>query len=168
MAVVSLTGGRPPKPGALKKAQGTARKDRQRRAPASSSPLERIPPPPRDLAPGEVAAWRELARLISPLKVTTAADMVAFRQMAVTLAVIESAREAIQKHGLIFAVETESGTVVRKRPEVEIMIAYKKQLAVELSRFGLTPADRERVSALGDDAGADPLDEFSVGGAGAA
>lgn len=166
MTVVKLTEGRPRKSSALKKLAGVKGK-RSKAPPKSGAPLDRIPDPPEGLSKSELAAWVELAGIVGPLKVTTSADMVAFRQMAVTLAVIEDAREAIQDEGLTFDVHTESGTVIRKRPEVEILIAFKKQLSVELSRFGLTPADRERVTALGDEKGEDPLDEFAVG-AGAA
>jgi P27 family predicted phage terminase small subunit len=115
------------------------------------------------LSEREHEAWRELAGVVGPLRTCTAADMPAFRQMVSTLAVVEEARAALRQHGLTFVVSTESGEVVRKRPEVEVLAAFKKQLSVELSRFGLTPADRERVSALGEDGPADPLDEFSVG-----
>jgi P27 family predicted phage terminase small subunit len=163
---VSLTAGRPRKPAALHVLQGTARKGRQNpRAPAAA-PLEKLPPPPKGLSEREADAWRELARVVGPMRTTTAADMVAFRQMAITLAVIEEAREALNTHGQTYSVETESGTVVRKRPEVEILASFKKQLSVELSRFGLTPADKERVSALGEDSAGDPLDEFAVDGGG--
>lgn len=160
---MSLTGGRPRKPTSLHVLQGTARKDRQNPRAPVSGPLAALPGPPPGLSEREAAAWVELAQVVGPMRTCTAADMVAFRQMAVTLAVIEEARETLNREGLTFMVTTESGEVVRKRPEVEILSAFKKQLAVELSRFGLTPADRERVSALSEESEGDPLDEFSVG-----
>ncbi|MCI0671929.1 MAG: P27 family phage terminase small subunit, partial [Myxococcaceae bacterium] len=157
--------GRPRKPAALHVIHGTARKGRvNTRAPKAGGPLKHMPPPPKDLSQRERSAWVELAQVVGPLRTMTAADMPAFRQMAVTLAVVEEAREALNEHGLTFCVETESGTVIRKRPEVEVLSAFKKQLSVELSRFGLTPADRERVSVLGEDSVGDPLDEFTVDG----
>lgn len=119
---------------------------------------------PRDLSPLEVECWRNLARIVDPTKVATNADLVAFRQMAITVAVIEQARKDLQEaDSLTYEVHTESGTVIRKRPEVEIMATFKKQLSAELSRFGLTPADREKVPVLADDVAQDPLDEFSQG-----
>lgn len=162
---MSLTGGRPRKPAALHVLHGTARQGRQNTRAPTAAALEELPPPPKGLSKREAAAWRELAQVVGPLRTMTAADVPAFRQMAITLAVIEEAREVVNKKGLTFSVETESGTVIRKRPEVEILAAFKKQLSVEMSRFGLTPADRERVSALGEDAKGDSLDEFAVGGA---
>jgi P27 family predicted phage terminase small subunit len=163
---MSLTGGRPRKPAALHILQGTARPGRQNRKAPKVEALEGFPGPPAGLTEREVAAWRELAAVVAPMRTTTPSDMVAFRQMVTTLAVVEEAREALNREGLTFIVTTESGEVVRKRPEVEVLGAFKKQLSVELSRFGLTPADRERVSALGEDSAGDPLDEFAVGGGG--
>lgn len=166
-AVISLSRGRPRKPDKMKELAGTARKDRVNpKAPAQQP--SKLLPPPRGLTAGERAAWFELARVLEPMRVATDADLVAFRQMAVTLAVINDAKQALDDaKGLTYTLETESGTVVRKRPEVEILLAYKRQLSVELSRFGLTPADRSRVSALGDEGrGNDPLAEFELGGAG--
>jgi P27 family predicted phage terminase small subunit len=157
-----VTKGRPRKPAHLKVVAGTNRKDRENPSAPTGSALEKLPRPPDDLSKGEADAWRELSKIVEPLGVATAADLVAFRQMAVTLAVIEAAREVINVEGLTFDVFTENGMVVRKRPEVEILISYKKQLSVELSRFGLTPADRERVSVLKNDGKADPLSEFAV------
>lgn len=159
----SLNVGRPPKPQALKALEGTLRKDRENRAAPAGEPLADLPALP-DLTEREAAAWAELAAVVLPMRVMTAADLPAFRQMVTTLAVIEEARHAINTLGLTFTVTTESGEVVRKRPEVEILGTFKKQLSVELSRFGLTPADRQRVSALGAESEDDPLDEFAVGG----
>lgn len=164
MGVVSLTAGRPKKPSSVKRAAGTEKKCRANPREPSAAPLKALPKPPRDLSERERAAWVELVAVLEPMRVTTAADLVAFRQMAITLALIEEARETIADHGQTFTVTTQSGDVIRKRPEVEILLSAKKQLSVELSRFGLTPADRARVSVLGDEGEKDALDEFAVGG----
>lgn len=158
--------GRPRKPTALHLVEGTARPARLNpRAPAQA-PLAELPAPPKGFTKWENDAWRELAGVVGPLRVMTEADVPAFRQLVVTLALAWQSRAALKKHGLTFTVTTESGEVIRKRPEVEILLAAKKQLSTELSRFGLTPADREKVSALGKDGAGDPLDEFAVGGPG--
>lgn len=148
--------------------QGTDRPDRANpRAPQLEPAV--VGPPPKDLNPHERRAWRTLAELVDPLRIATRADQVAFRQMAVTLGVIEQAREALNAAGeLTYEAVTESGIAFRKRPEVEIIATFKKLLSAELARFGLTPAEREKVAAIGDTAGTDPLDEFSTGGTGAA
>jgi P27 family predicted phage terminase small subunit len=153
--------GRPRKPAALKELQGTSRPGRDTPNVLASPPLEAFPPPPAGLSEREAAAWEELAQVVGPMRVTAPSDMVAFRQMVTTLATVEEARAELNDNGLTYTVETASGCVVRKHPAVEILATFKKQLAGDLARFGLTPADRERVSAMGEQAEGDPLDEFA-------
>lgn len=164
-----MPGGRPRKPRALKLVQGTDRPDRANaRAPAASSvPL---PPPPKTLSPRQKRAWKELAALIDPLRITSSADVVAFREMTRCLAMIDQADAELQASGgsLTYETITESGVTFRKRPEIEIIATFEKLLDAKLARFGLTPAEREKVSRIGDDASHDPLDEFAIGGDGAA
>lgn len=160
---MSLTRGRPRKPEALKRAQGTQRKDRtNKRAPK----LKRgeIPPAPDHLSERQRRGWRYLKTLVDPLKVYTAADVLAFEELVKSWAILNEAHEELGKaKGLTYEQDTQSGTVERRRPQVDVIKEFKKILLVELSRFGMTPADRERVSAIGDDDKGDPLDEFAVG-----
>lgn len=148
--------------------QGTDRPDRANtRAPApQSAPL---PPPPKTLTPRQKRAWVELAQLVDPLRIAARADVVAFAEMARCLAMIHQADAELRKAGgsLTYEAITESGVSFRKRPEVEIIATFTKLLDAKLARFGLTPAEREKVSRVGDDAEHDPLDEFAVGGTGA-
>lgn len=159
----ALNAGRPPKPAELKRLEGTARRDRENPNAPTLAPLE-VLPVPDGLTEREAAAWAELAPVVLSMRVVTPFDVPAFRQMVTTLALAEEARHAINTLGMTFTVTTESGEVVRKRPEVEVFLSAKKQLSVELSRFGLTPADRQRVAVLGTESEGDPLDEFAVGG----
>jgi len=164
-----VPGGRPRKPRALKLVQGTDRPDRaNRNAPAPSSvPL---PPPPKDLTAHEKRSWKHLAALIDPLRVAAAADVVAFREMVRCHGIIHQAWDELRKAGgeLTYEVVTEAGLSIRKRPEMEIIATFQKLLDAKLGRFGLTPAEREKVSRAGDEAAGDPLDEFAIGGGGAA
>ena len=155
--------GRPPKPAALKELEGTARKDRTNAAAPPGAPLA-APPCPPGLTEREQAAWAELEAVVLPMRVVTASDLPAFRQMVTTLAIAEDARATVNAEGQTYTVNTESGAVHRKHPAVEVFFSAQKQLSVALSRFGLTPADRQRVSVLGAESEGDPLDEFAVGG----
>ncbi|MEK7178536.1 MAG: P27 family phage terminase small subunit [Patescibacteria group bacterium] len=162
-----MPGGRPRKPRALKLVQGTDRPDREnKRAPAP--PSAPLPPPQKDLNPHEKRAWRELAALVDPLRVAAPADVVAFRHLVYCLGQVEQARAALRKAGSqTFETVSEGGVSVKKRPEVEIIATFEKILDAKLGRFGLTPAEREKVTKAGDDGVGDPLDEFAVGGTGA-
>ncbi len=89
--------------------------------------------------------------------------------MVVTLAIIDEARDELHEAGgVTYEAVTETGVSIRKRPQIEIILQFKKQLSLELSRFGLSPADRERVATIGANDANDPLDEFAIGGPGAA
>jgi phage terminase small subunit len=164
-----MPGGRPRKPRALKLVQGTDRPDRANAA-APAPRAAPLPRPPADLNAREQRAWAQLAELVDPLRVVTAADIVAFRQMAVCIAMIDQARSELKEHKwrTDYEVHTEFGTSYRKRPQVETIATYQKLLFAELGRFGLTPADREKVSAITEGSAGDPLDEFSAGDNGAA
>ncbi len=163
-------GGRPRKPLALKVLEGTARKDRTNPRAPKPKIVEGFPPAPADLTKSEKQGWKMLADVVKPLRVVTPADMVAFRQMAISLAMIDQARRELKKAGgeTSYSVFTESGEVIRSRPQVETIAKFQKILGSQLADFGLTPADREKVSALNGDQEKDPLDEFSIGGGSAA
>jgi hypothetical protein len=165
-----MPAGRPRKPRALKLVQGTNRPDRDNvRAPRNVRAAD-LSKPPADLTPLERRAWKHLAGLVEPMRVTTEAHLAAFRQMAISLAMIDQARTELAEYGgrTDYEVISEFGTSYRKRPQIEIIATFKKLLAGELARFGLTPADQEKVTSLDGSAPGDPLDEFAAGGTGAA
>lgn len=154
-------GGRPRKPTVLKVLEGTARPDRANPN-EPKLPLFRIPPPPEGLPATESNAWSELGALVDELKIATKADLPAFALMAQAVAMCAEAREALRRDGLIIEETTKAGVMVRQRPEVTILASFQKIAMYHFNRWGLTPADRSRVSALADDAGeVDPLGEFS-------
>ena len=149
--------------------QGTDRPDRANaRAPAPASvPL---PPAPKDLTAHEKRSWKHLAALVDPLRIAAAADVVAFREMVRCHGLVAQAAAELRAAGgkLTYEKFTEGGVTYAKRPELEIIATFTKLLDGKLARFGLTPAEREKVTKIGDDAAGDPLDEFAVGGTGAA
>jgi P27 family predicted phage terminase small subunit len=161
--MAALNAGRPPKPAELKRLEGTARKCRENARAPAGAPLEALPMPP-GLTEREQAAWAELAAVVAPMRVVTPSDVPAFRQMVTTRAMCAEARDDIRNEGQTYTVVTESGAVKRKNPSVEVLATFTKLHDVQLAQFGLTPAARQRVSAIKPDAKGDPLDEFAVGG----
>lgn len=164
-----VPGGRPRKPRALKLVQGTDRPDRANKRAPTPGPAP-LPPPPKDLTTHEKRSWKQLAALVDPLRIAAAADVVAFREMVRCHGLITQAAAELRAAGgkLTYEAFTEAGVSYRKRPELELIATFTKLLDGKLARFGLTPAEREKVTKIGDDAAGDPLDEFAVGGNGAA
>lgn len=161
-----MPGGRPRKPRALKLVMGTDRPDRANLK-APTSPAVPLPKPPAAFSAGQKRAWRELAELVDPMRITSRADVVAFREMARCMALIEQADLELKKYGRTdYQVVTETGISYRKYTQVETLATFEKILDAKLSRFGMSPADREKVSKIGDDEADDPLDEFSAGDSG--
>lgn len=156
-------GGRPRKPTALKELAGTARKDRANVAEPRLQPCP-IPPPPDDLTPTEREAWLELAAVVDPMRIATRADLEAFRQMVLAVAIVADARASLRAAGTVVLEEqTKAGTQVRARPEINIIATYQKLVLYHFSRWGLTPSDRSRVSSLAEEVRDDPLAEFADG-----
>jgi P27 family predicted phage terminase small subunit len=156
--------GRPPKPQEQKRLEGTLRKDRENLKAPVAAVLEALPMP-EGLTEREQAGWAELATVVAPMRVVTPSDLPAFRQLVTTWAQAEWARETVNVEGQTYSVDTQSGTVIRKHPAVEILLSAKKQLSSDLAQFGLTPAARQRVSVLAEEKEKDGLDEFTVGNA---
>lgn len=131
--------GRPRVPSAVKRLRGTWRADRaNERAPRPVSIA--VPAPPRELSAVERAVWKRLAREIPP-GVFTTADGTAFRALVRAVAMAENPPENMSESA---------------------RINWSKHAQSMLGRFGLTPADREKVSAAASDApDRDAEDEFT-------
>jgi phage terminase small subunit len=98
-------------------------RDRVAAVPRNAAPLGE---PPAHLSPSETVAWNELASMFAA-NVTCSADR--------------------------WAVEIASCLMAKRRDNPDKFKAADAQLLVSLlSRFGMTPADRSKVSAPPDDA----------------
>jgi P27 family predicted phage terminase small subunit len=95
--------------------------------------------------------WRELAPLLTRMRVLTKADRQALALLCDALAEYRAARAVVEAQGATFTVETMSGRVVRARPEVAIASDAHRRARLMLAEFGLTPAGRRRVEALPSD-----------------
>lgn len=145
MSVLSLAKpGPPPLPRAVKEARGTLERSRENPAEPDLDAIA-LPAPPADLTKRERETWLELAAAVDPMRVTTAADLVAFRLMV----------EAVAR----------AHELARAR-NVYAFVATQKLALTHLAQWGLTPAMRRRVSSIGEapsDEG-DPLAEFASPG----
>jgi phage terminase small subunit len=168
--MVKLTGlgitGRPRKPTFVKALQGTLAPTRTNLREPRLSPAT-IPEPPADLSDFERKAWTELAAVINPMQIATASDLYAFRLFVQAAGVLASLRQSLREHagGMpIHAMPTRSGEQVVARPEVDQIAKFQKLCLLHLVRWGLSPSDRSRVTALsGNDSGGDPLAWWRLG-----
>lgn len=159
---------RPRLPSYLKVVRGTSRKHRENLA--EPKPARERPSPPSHLSDRGKAAWAEAVLLTDRMGVLTEADSFALEGMAETLAGLRTAHASL---ALPLTMTDEDGTVTtvaeggeryywsgplrRQRPEISDIAELERRLAMWLSRFGLSPADRSRVSA----APADPSNPFA-------
>jgi P27 family predicted phage terminase small subunit len=91
------------------------------------------------------------------MNLCTVADGPAMQLLTETLAEWAEARQAVHREGLVYETESESGSLMR-RPNPEV--AQAADAMRMLTEFGLTPASRSKVSALGGDDGKDPFEEM--------
>jgi len=147
------------KPTVLKQLAGT---DQPCRTNAHEpKPTVYLPTPPEWLSPLAKHYWAEVGAVLLSMQLTTMADGPALQLLTEALAEWAQARQKVHSIGLVYEMQTEAGETMR-RPNPEVAIAsdaWKRALRM-LTEFGLTPASRGRVSALGGDQEADPFAEM--------
>src|SRR5919112_4303295 len=147
----------------MKELSGTLRKHRAN--PSEPRPDRSVPFPPERLSPQAKAAWRELAQVADGMGVLTEGDPVALEAMAGALADLRDARESLDapmeirsKDGTMVAMAKAGeryywtgarGVPVRKvRPEIADIADADRRFLSWCQRFGMSPVDRVRVSAV--------------------
>lgn len=151
--------GRPALPTALK-ARGTL-------SPSKVNPLEpklepHYPDPPAHLDEEERAAWLRFGADLEPMGVVTRADWAVLELLVTTYVQGQRLRASIRAAG--GGPVYQSGVLLRARPEFAMLNEVDRKTVLLLSRFGLTPADRSRVSSPEASASPseNPEDEFAA------
>ena len=151
--------GRPLKPTVLKALGGTLQPSRTNAH--EPTPQVLLPTPPDWLSERAKQYWAEVGAVLLAMKLCTAADGPALMLLTETLAEWAEARQAVHLLGLVYEMQTEGGQTMRRpNPEVAIASDAMKRSLRMLTEFGLTPASRGKVSALGDGDGNDPFAEM--------
>ena len=150
-----MPAGRPRKPTALKKLGGTLQ-------PSRTNPLEPVPDvalgyPPEWLTPTAKEYWQEIGGILLQMKLVSYADTAAMTLLCDVLAQWVSVRVTIAKRGRVYELLSDGGKVYRARPEVAMEADLWRRASRMLVEFGLTPASRSKVSALGATEEKDPL-----------
>lgn len=158
---------RPRTPTKLKVVAGTDRPDRANAN--EPKPRRERPSPPSHISDRGRSAWAEVVLICDRMGVLTEADPVALEAMAEALGDLRAARSSlglplilagepdgdgnVKEHEVAKAGERyywtfgKGGPMRRARPELADIADADRRLASWLAKFGMTPADRSRVSA---------------------
>jgi P27 family predicted phage terminase small subunit len=144
---------RPRKPTHLKLVTGTDRPDR--RPAIEPKPRRARPGAPAHLSASAKAGWRAFSVILDRMGVLTEADGPALEGLCEAYADVRRARASLAAaDGLYYeTINKAGGLMLRTRPEVAIISDADRRLAMWFAKFGLTPADRSRVSANLQDSG---------------
>jgi P27 family predicted phage terminase small subunit len=150
-----MPAGRPRKPTTLKKLGGTLQ-------PSRENPLEPVPEialgvPPNWLSATAREYWNDIGGLLLQMKLVSYGDTAALMLLTDVLAEWCAVRKIIQKKGRTYQIITEGGMTFKARPEVAMEADLWRRAHRMLVEFGLTPAARSKVSALGATEEKDPL-----------
>jgi P27 family predicted phage terminase small subunit len=139
--------GPPPKPTALKVVAGTDRPCRTNAA--EPKPPRGRPSPPVHISDKARTAWAYVTVILDQMGVLTDADALAVEGLCEAYADVQAARAALAARDGALTYETQTkagGRMVRAYPEMAMLADADRRLMAWMSRFGLTPADRSRVS----------------------
>lgn len=142
---------RPRKPTKSKALANTLQPCRTNRA-EPHLPITR-PLPPAHLSETARTAWAGFAPILERMQVLTEADAAALERLCEVYAETLTLQEIIKTEGRLYETTTRDGSkMIRSHPAVAMLADADRRLAMYLQKFGLSPADRSRVSASGPDA----------------
>jgi P27 family predicted phage terminase small subunit len=131
----------PKKPTALKILQGTDRADRRNKN--EPKPPVSAPNPPEHLSEYAKEEWDNITKILLPLGLLTELDKAALSGYCQAYGRWRLAEEQLNKESLV--IETQSGNVIQN-PLVGIANKAMEHMRKFICIFGLSPADRSRVS----------------------
>lgn len=138
-----------PKPAAVKAQKAPVRSKRKSAAVASGDAAETTRAdgiaPPSWLNEDGRTIWNRLVPSLTQAKLLTVADVDTFGRYCLNFARWLKMQTVLDAESPTYTVETESGTVHRPRPEFMIADRIERQLLAAEDRFGLNPAERQRI-----------------------
>lgn len=137
--------GRRPQPEGIKSQKAPVRSTRKA-APAAVAVAGGIQPPAWLKAEG-LGIWNRLAPTLSQAKLLTAADTETFARYCRNFARWLAMQRALDEGSETYTVETAAGVVHRARPEFLIADRLERMMMATEDRFGLNPAERQRIIA---------------------
>jgi P27 family predicted phage terminase small subunit len=133
-------------PTSLKALHGTTRRDRLNLN--EPSPERGAPPAPAHLTDKQREAWGRFAAQLDELGTITVADGTALEGLVYAYTQLVAAQAEIEARGITVEFRTaRGGRSIRQNPAVQIAADAERRLQQWLAKFGLSPADRSRVTA---------------------
>lgn len=143
-----------PQPTVLQMLRGDPGKRAKARAKKEMRIASGLPSTPKFLTGKARAEWNRISRLYGELtangqKLLTEADMVALACYCQAYADMLHAIEMIAKHGDVYPIRNEDGTVKYLQQSPWVAMKHKAMIAVKTfaTEFGFTPSSRTRVNA---------------------
>ncbi|WP_232333261.1 phage terminase small subunit P27 family [Pseudomonas monteilii] len=148
--------GRTPAPSAQKKVTGTSRPARENKREPQLAVASYQPPPSHMTAEGQ-AVWKVFCPLASSMGVLAEADLQTLERLCEVAAEVRRLTLVISQEGHTYT--TEAG-LIKAHPAVAMAADADRRLLSYLTHFGMTPAARSKVQAIGEPPSKDPEDEF--------
>lgn len=133
--------GRPAKPKAILKANGTYREDRHGQH--IDLPVER-PEPVADMGEISQRTFEQLSSRLEAMGIVSELDAMGLQMLSDAWEDYLAARSLVKKLGTTYESDTANGSIRRTNPEVAIMQEAWSRVHKMLQQFGLTPSSRMR------------------------
>jgi P27 family predicted phage terminase small subunit len=124
--------------------------------------------PPPEFDGYQVAAFKNFMATLPTMRITTEDDLGAFKMLCTLWGQWERYQDELreiwktEKSHCYETFNEKGGRMIRAVPQVALAADVERRLLPLLGRFGMTPADRSRVSVIGGAVGqANPQDEFT-------
>lgn len=145
--------GRPRKTDQQKLLEGTYRKDRARQTPKFKT-IAGVPDPPMHLDDLAKDEWVHMIQELKAIGILQTVDLLPLAMYCSEMSLYWKCQEKL-KNG-VTNINPSSGIATRK-PEVSIASQALNNAMKIAGRFGFTPADREKLSAINKDPDSDPF-----------
>lgn len=148
--------GRTPAPTTQKKVTGTLRASRENKREPQLAVASYQSAPASMTAEGK-AVWKIFCPLAASMGVLTEADLQTLERLCEVAAEVRRLTKVISEEGHTYS--TDAG-LIKAHPAVAMAADADRRLLSYLTHFGMTPAARSKVQAIGEPPSKDPEDEF--------
>lgn len=143
-----------PEPGAIRDQKAPVRSRQKKKAATAQPTLPSSIVPPKWLVGEGLKIFLRLAPMLRGLKLLTDPDVPAFARYCKHYARWIELQKRLDKHGDIYEIETASGKVRRADPAFLMADRLDRMMLAIEDRFGLNPAERQRIFAARANTGA--------------